>query len=153
MRQYDLLQKDPNRDPRTAFRQPIISSSSTSTIPLGNTSSEDRYSGYGGIVGPLSSSGGGLSLPGVEKAMMEMEGQGVEDLKEKFAKLGRKEGGGGGGNLNRPLISPGTPGIERSGERAVATGGGVPNEALHSFFQGLLASKGKTTAVPKASPS
>lgn len=71
---------------------------------------------------------GGLSLPGVEKAMAEMEGQGAEDLKEKFAKLGRKG-----------ALSPSTPAPERAG------GGGVPNEALHSFFQGLLASKGKGT--------
>lgn len=33
---------------------------------------------------------GGLSLPGVEKVMAEMEGGSVEDMKEKFARLGRR---------------------------------------------------------------
>jgi hypothetical protein len=37
---------------------------------------------------------GGLSLPGVEKAMAEMEGAGAEDLKERFARLGRRVSGG-----------------------------------------------------------
>jgi dynein light intermediate chain 1 len=70
--------------------------------------------------------------------MMEMEGQGAEDLKEKFAKMGRKDGGA------KALVSPSTPGV--TGERAAA--GAVPNEALHSFFQGLLAGKAKA-ATPK----
>lgn len=35
---------------------------------------------------------GGLNLPGVEKAMMELEGGTAEDLKEKFARLGRRVG-------------------------------------------------------------
>lgn len=35
---------------------------------------------------------GGLKLPGVEKAMLEMEGGTAEDLKEKFARLGRRVG-------------------------------------------------------------
>jgi dynein light intermediate chain 1 len=132
-RQYEIVQKDPNRDPRAAFRQPLPSST-TAPAP---SALDDRFGGYGGVVGPLSSSGG-LRLPGVEKAMMEMEGQGAEDLKEKFAKMGRKEG-------TKPLLSPGTPG---AGDKAGA--GGVPNEALHSFFQGLLASKGKAAAgTPK----
>jgi dynein light intermediate chain 1 len=73
--------------------------------------------------------------------MAEMEGQGAEDLKEKFAKMGRKDG------VTKPLLSPSTPG---SGDRAAA--GGVPNEALHSFFQGLLASKGKA-GTPKPAPA
>lgn len=41
-----------------------------------------------GVVGPMGS--GGLNLPGVEKAMMELEGGTVEDMKEKFARLGRR---------------------------------------------------------------
>lgn len=69
--------------------------------------------------------------------MMEMEGQGAEDLKEKFAKMGRKDGA-------KTLLSPSTPGA--TGERAAT--GAVPNEALHSFFQGLLAGKAKA-ATPK----
>ena len=40
----------------------------------------------------MGGSGLGLNLPGVEKAMIEMEGSGLtgEDLKEKFARLGRR---------------------------------------------------------------
>jgi hypothetical protein len=49
----------------------------------------------GGVVGPMGSAGGGLSLPGVEKVMAEMEGGSAEDMKEKFARLGmgRRVGG------------------------------------------------------------
>jgi hypothetical protein len=40
----------------------------------------------------MGNTGLGLNLPGVEKAMLEMEGSGLtgEDLKEKFARLGRR---------------------------------------------------------------
>ena len=43
-----------------------------------------------GVVGPMGS--GGLNLPGVEKAMLELEGGTAEDMKEKFARLGRRVG-------------------------------------------------------------
>ena len=33
---------------------------------------------------------GGLNLPGVEKVMAEMEGGSAEEMKEKFARLGRR---------------------------------------------------------------
>lgn len=75
-RHFDTLAKDPNRDPRAAFRAP------------GAASAAHGQAGEHGVVGPVGS--GGLSLPGVEKAMQEMEGQGAEDLKDKFAKLGKK---------------------------------------------------------------
>jgi len=44
------------------------------------------------VVGPMGNTGLGLNLPGVEKAMLEMEGSGLtgEELKEKFARLGRR---------------------------------------------------------------
>jgi hypothetical protein len=40
----------------------------------------------------MGNTGLGLNLPGVEKAMLEMEGSGLtgEELKEKFARLGRR---------------------------------------------------------------
>jgi hypothetical protein len=40
----------------------------------------------------MGNTGLGLNLPGVEKAMLEMEGNGLtgEELKEKFARLGRR---------------------------------------------------------------
>jgi len=76
---------------------------------------------------------GGLSLPGVEKAMAEMEGGSAEDLKEKFARLGRRESGRGGSGLPlSPLSTTGTS--------------SATNESLHNFFQGLLATKGKAQA-------
>jgi hypothetical protein len=54
--------------------------------------SKTTSGGGGGVVGPMGNTGLGLNLPGVEKAMMEMEGSGLtgEDLKEKFARLGRR---------------------------------------------------------------
>ncbi len=33
---------------------------------------------------------GGLNLPGVEKAMAEMEGGSAEDMKERFARIARR---------------------------------------------------------------
>jgi dynein light intermediate chain 1 len=80
-RQLDLLQKDTTKDPRQSFR---ILPSSTSTNTTNATT--------GGVVGPMGNTGLGLNLPGVEKAMLEMEGNGLtgEELKEKFARLGRR---------------------------------------------------------------
>jgi hypothetical protein len=85
-RQLDLLQKDTTKDPRQSFRNPLPSSTTGS-------SSANTTSGVGGgVVGPMGNTGLGLNLPGVEKAMLEMEGSGLtgEELKEKFARLGRR---------------------------------------------------------------
>lgn len=84
-RQLDLLQKDTTKDPRQSFRNAIPSSTTASS---GNTTSGTG----GGVVGPMGNTGLGLNLPGVEKAMLEMEGSGLtgEELKEKFARLGRR---------------------------------------------------------------
>ncbi|RXK42689.1 hypothetical protein M231_00245 [Tremella mesenterica] len=134
-RQLDLLMRDPNRlDPRQQFRSALTASASTETVGpnLTSSSSGGTFSGMGGVVGPMGN--GGLNLPGVEKVINEMGGS-AEDLKEKFARLGRKDSTRPGGPL-----SPG------------ATPGAVPNEALHNFFQGLLATKGKT-ATPSKTPS
>ena len=102
-RQLDILQKDPNRDPRASFRQAAaaVSASSAAAAAAQSASGGMTASGSGtgplassisdsGVVGPMSSSAGGLNLPAVEKAMAEMEGGSAEDLREKFAKLGRK---------------------------------------------------------------
>ncbi|WVQ94127.1 hypothetical protein IAU59_001205 [Kwoniella sp. CBS 9459] len=111
-RQLDVLMKDPNRDPRQSFRHAAAT-----------------------VVGPMSGSEG-LSLPGVEKAMADMEGlEKGEELKEKFARLGRKESGRG---VTGPL-SP--TGVAPSGGTPTPS---MPNEALHNFFQGLLANRSKT---------
>ncbi|ORY26475.1 dynein light intermediate chain-domain-containing protein [Naematelia encephala] len=128
-RQLDILLKDPNRDPRATFRNAANLTAASSSSGPGETDTQ------AGVVGPMGS--GGLNLPGVEKAMLEMEGGSAEDLREKFARLGRRESSRAG-----PLSPTGT-----------APGGGsstVPNEALHNFFQGLLATKGKTgSSTPK----
>jgi hypothetical protein len=80
-RQLDLLQKDTIKDPRQSFR----------TLPS-STSTNTTNATTGGVVGPMGNTGLGLNLPGVEKAMLEMEGNGLtgEELKEKFARLGRR---------------------------------------------------------------
>lgn len=133
-RQLELLQKDPNRDPRQSFRN----------LPTGSTSgaSNTVTADGGGVVGPMGGTGLGLNLPGVEKAMLEMEGSGLtgEDLKEKFARLGRRvstirlmirdhatltlnqEGTKGGPLSPTGTAPPGAPSTP-----------GVPNEALHNF--------------------
>ncbi|WVW81249.1 hypothetical protein I302_103240 [Kwoniella bestiolae CBS 10118] len=115
-RQLDVLLKDPNRDPRQSFRHAAAT-----------------------VVGPMSGSEG-LNLPGVEKALGEMEGlEKGEELKEKFARLSRKDSTRNG-PLSPPITSPG------------ATGNAMPNEALHNFFQGLLANRSKT-GTPSATPA
>lgn len=80
-RQLDLLQKDTTKDPRQSFR----------TLPS-STSVNTTNATTGGVVGPMGNTGLGLNLPGVEKAMLEMEGSVLtgEELKEKFARLGRR---------------------------------------------------------------
>ncbi|CAK9779848.1 unnamed protein product [Cutaneotrichosporon oleaginosum] len=85
---------------------------------------DERY----GVVGPMGT--GGLSLPGVERAMAEMESA-AEDV----GRHARKDS----------KAAPASP------DRST-----VQNEALHNFFQGLLAKKqGTASATPtptKAAP-
>ena len=60
---YETLAKDPTRDPRATFKQPV--------------GTEERFggaTGASGVVGPMGSSS--FSLPSVEKALVEMEGGG-----------------------------------------------------------------------------
>ncbi|KAK8844775.1 hypothetical protein IAR55_006625 [Kwoniella newhampshirensis] len=115
-RQLDILTKDPNRDPRQSFRHAAAT-----------------------VVGPMGGSEG-LNLPAVEKVMAEMEGmEKGEELKEKFARLGRKESSRG---TTGPLSPTG------SGPSGSGSSSALPNEALHNFFQGLLANRGKTTGTP-----
>ncbi|WRT63175.1 uncharacterized protein IL334_000078 [Kwoniella shivajii] len=116
-RQLDLLLKDPNRDPRQSFRHAAAT-----------------------VVGPMSGSEG-LNLPGVEKALGEMEGlEKGEELKEKFARLGRKDSSRTG-PLSPTSTTPG------------GTTPAMPNEALHNFFQGLLANRKTGTGTPSATPA
>jgi len=60
---YETLAKDPTRDPRATFKQPV--------------GAEERFggaTGASGVVGPMGSSS--FNLPSVEKALVEMEGGG-----------------------------------------------------------------------------
>lgn len=61
-RHYEILQKELARDPRSSFRTPASGGA-------GAGLDGDRAAG---VVGPLGS--GGLMLPGVQRAMAEMEG-------------------------------------------------------------------------------
>ena len=63
---YETLAKDPTRDPRATFKQPV--------------GAEERFggaTGASGVVGPMGSSS--FSLPSVEKALVEIEGGGERD--------------------------------------------------------------------------
>lgn len=79
-RQLETLLKDPHRDPRASFRHAVNSASAQTAEPEPSA----RYAG--GVVGPMGA--GGLNLPGVEKAMAEMEGG--DDVKERFARIARR---------------------------------------------------------------
>ena len=131
LRQLEILQKDPNRvDPRQQFKSAI--GASTSGESFGSSAGAGQGAAGGqGVVGPMGS--GGLSLPGVEKAMSEMEGGSAEELKEKFARLGRRVSG---------LICESTNGQELIAKESTRPGplspgatpsATVPNEALHNF--------------------
>ncbi|TYJ51346.1 hypothetical protein B9479_008082 [Cryptococcus floricola] len=74
-------------------------------------------------VGHMGGAAEGFSLPGVEKVMQEMEGE-LREAREEDGKA-----------------APGTP--------APA----MPNEALHNFFQGLLANRGKTGGSAAVTPT
>ncbi|EJT50405.1 hypothetical protein A1Q1_00337 [Trichosporon asahii var. asahii CBS 2479] len=119
-KQLEALMKDPNRDPRASFRHAVNSAAANEG---------EAPQRFGGVVGPMGA--GGLNLPGVEKAMAEMEGG--DDVKERFARIARRQEG-----------KPQSPPNERPA---------VPNEALHNFFQGLLAKKsgGTPTQTPTKS--
>ncbi|WVR03075.1 hypothetical protein IAU60_000064 [Kwoniella sp. DSM 27419] len=117
-RQLEVLTKDPNRDPRQSFRHAAAT-----------------------VVGPMSGSDG-LNLPGVEKAMAEMEGsEKGEELKEKFARLTRKESGRAGPLSPTGTVPAGTPTPA------------MPNEALHNFFQGLLANRSRSGTAATPTPA
>ncbi|KAL7420385.1 hypothetical protein Q5752_005355 [Cryptotrichosporon argae] len=120
-RHLDVLLKDPTRDPRASFRPAAagggIDAAGAATVQAAHAAAPGGAADRGaGVVGPMGA--GGLSLPGVEKVMAEMEGEGR--LRKDAAKA----------------LSPGDKPA-------------VPNEALHNFFQGLLATRTKT-ATPKA---
>lgn len=77
-RHYEILQKELARDPRSSFRI------------AGGSSDGERTAG---VVGPLGS--GGLSLPGVQRALAEMEGTSTSNGKVRCLciSLASQEGG------------------------------------------------------------
>ncbi|AAW40980.2 hypothetical protein CNBA4890 [Cryptococcus deneoformans B-3501A] len=154
-RHLEVLLKDPNRDPRQSFRLPSTRNGLSTPGPGSNSSAASTTAGLAtpGVVGPMI--GDSLSLPGVEKVMKEMEGgkeKEGEELKEKFARLGRREGKSSGSGSGAAAGADGAIG----GERVRNTSGGtpaMPNEALHNFFQGLLANRGKAATPVKTQSS
>ncbi|KIR42291.1 dynein light intermediate chain 1, cytosolic [Cryptococcus deuterogattii 99/473] len=154
-RHLEVLLKDPNRDPRQSFRLASTKDGIFTPGAGNNSSAVIATAGLAtpSVVGPMI--GDSLSLPGVEKVMKKMEGgkeKEGEELKEKFAKLGRREDKGSGSISGSAVSADGAT----AGERVRSTSGGtpaMPNEALHNFFQGLLANRGKTaTPVKTQSP-
>lgn len=104
-RQLDVLLKDPNRDARAAFRHAANSASAVGATAANSgagpgAAADGGAERYGGVVGPMGT--GGLSLPGVERAMAEMEGAGgADDVRERFGRIARR--------VSRQLCSKRTP--------------------------------------------
>ncbi|CCO28208.1 Cytoplasmic dynein 1 light intermediate chain 1 AltName: Full=Dynein light chain A [Rhizoctonia solani AG-1 IB] len=131
---YDTLQKDPNRDPRAQFRP------------------DPAAQGTGaGVVGPMGSSS--FSLPSVEKAMMDMDGDDVS------AKLARMAGAGNRrAQMASALANPPAGGLNQAPApppltRAGTSGGSQQNEhqVLQNFFQSLLNTRRDSTPAGGAS--
>ncbi|ODN86338.1 hypothetical protein L198_07357 [Cryptococcus wingfieldii CBS 7118] len=104
-RLLDLLMKDPNRDSHQYFRH-APSAISPSNVPSATNPGAGGFNNT--AVGPMGGAAEGLSL----QACL---------LKDKFARLGKKDG----------KAAPGT------------LAPAMPNEALHNFFQFLLANRSK----------
>jgi dynein light intermediate chain 1 len=147
-RQLDTLLKDPNRDARAAFRHAANSATAQGvglgvSVSVGGkdlaastpgpgqsqspiqppTQGDAAEARYTGVVGPMGT--GGLSLPGVEKAMAEMEG---EDVKDRFARISRRVSFEPRWQADRQdSAKPTSPG---AADRST-----VPNEALHNFVR------------------
>lgn len=79
---FETLSKDPTRDPRAQFRQPIASASDA----MGVAGAGASGFGGGGVVGPMGGSSS-LNLPSVERAMAELESEDVS------ARISRATGG------------------------------------------------------------
>ncbi|ODN82660.1 hypothetical protein L202_00957 [Cryptococcus amylolentus CBS 6039] len=95
-RQLDRLMKRPQPGPHQSFRH-AASATSSSNVPFAANPGAGGFNNT--AVGPMGGAAEDFSLPGVEKVMQEMEGQigegddGKEgELKDKFARLGRRDG-------------------------------------------------------------
>ncbi|KAL5636721.1 hypothetical protein ACGC1H_000627 [Rhizoctonia solani] len=125
---YEALQKDPNRDPRAQFR-PDPATAQTAGA---------------GVVGPMGSSS--FSLPSVEKAMMDMDGDDVSAKLARMAGASRNRAQMASALTNPPSSglgqTPMPPPMSRSN-----TSGGSQNEhqVLQNFFQSLLNTRRDST--------
>ncbi|PPR02639.1 hypothetical protein CVT24_002122 [Panaeolus cyanescens] len=132
---YDENAKKGDRDPRGAFRNPA--------------------EGTAGIVGPLGSSS--FSLPGVERALSEMESGSImggsggslsADTARRLA-AARSAGTATARPAGLAALNPASP-TNLSASRSPispagtspAPGSGSSHEVLHNFFQSLLSNKG-----------
>ena len=145
---YDENSKKPDRDPREAFKK---------VADLPGTAA--------GVVGPLGSSS--FSLPGVEKALNEMETAGTgrdvstsatADAARRMAArapaaTGRAALGGIGGAVSPTSLSSARSPISPSAAGAGASAGGAgqtQHEVLQNFFQSLLSTKDRGASATTA---
>ncbi|ELU45645.1 dynein 1 light intermediate chain [Rhizoctonia solani AG-1 IA] len=133
---YESLQKDPNRDPRAQFRPDPATAQGTGA----------------GVVGPMGSSS--FSLPSVEKAMMDMDGDDVS------AKLARMAGASSTrrAQMASALTNPPSSGLNQAPippplTRSGTSSGSQQNEhqVLQNFFQSLLNTRRDSTPAGGAS--
>ncbi|KAG8697032.1 hypothetical protein FRC08_006777 [Ceratobasidium sp. 394] len=126
---HETLQKDPNRDPRAQFRP----DAATTQAVVGT-----------GVVGPMGSSS--FSLPSVEKAMMDMDG---DDVGARLARMA-------GGNTRRIQLPPALTGAPTlttpAGAPSRQNSAGAPqqneHQVLQNFFQSLLNTRRDSTPAP-----
>ncbi|KZO98132.1 DLIC-domain-containing protein [Calocera viscosa TUFC12733] len=132
---YEALQKD--RDPRATFRQPIAVSGQAGAVEAG-------------VVGPMGSSS--FNLPGVEKAMQEMETEDPHSGREVPARTTPAPMA----PTPRPARLPVSP-TDTIGRTPGTPGGNSQTEVLQNFFQSLLvpnrsgsSARSASVAQPKA---
>ncbi|CAE6479493.1 unnamed protein product [Rhizoctonia solani] len=126
---YEALQKDPNRDPRAQFR-PDPATTQTAGA---------------GVVGPMGSSS--FSLPSVEKAMMDMDGDDVSAKLARMAGASRSRAQIASALTNPPSSGMNQPSTMSPPLRSGTTGGSQQNEhqVLQNFFQSLLNTRRDST--------
>ncbi|CUA69359.1 Cytoplasmic dynein 1 light intermediate chain 2 [Rhizoctonia solani] len=132
---YEALQKDPNRDPRAQFRP------DPATTPAAGA----------GVVGPMGSSS--FSLPSVEKAMMDMDGDDVSAKLARMAGASRSRAQMASALTNPPSSGLGQTSMPPPLNRSSTSGGSQQNEhqVLQNFFQSLLNTRRDSTPAGGAS--
>ncbi|KAJ9118554.1 hypothetical protein QFC22_003774 [Naganishia vaughanmartiniae] len=143
-RQLEFLMRDPQRDPRKAFRQTLSNHQQSMSTPRpaaalrSVTINEDGTMPNKpiGIVGPVAS--GGLAMPSVERAFAHME-NGNEDLTSDMD--AKSEPRTPVPNLTKRSVSSTEPNSSPSS-----------NELLNNFFQGLIAGRRTPGSTPAKTP-